>query len=357
MGASTLTKLTDLGWNARLESSFEIHARAGRVAGRVITEHPDLYRVLTPAGERLAAPGGKLRHQAVGRGDLPAVGDWVALDLPPDGRAAVAAVLPRASKFSRLAAGGGGEQIVAANVDTVLLVAAANRDFNVRRLERYVGLGWASGAQPVVVISKADLAEDLAALVAAAEAVAPGVPVLALGALQGVGLDQLAPYLLAGKTLALLGSSGAGKSTLLNALAGEVRLATSAARAGDDRGRHTTTHRELVVLPNGSMVIDTPGMRELGVWDADAGLGRAFEDIEALVARCRYADCRHSSEPGCAVRAGLDAGDVSQERLDSYVKLRREQAYQARKEDNRLAHAEKQKWKQVTKQMRGYSKG
>jgi ribosome biogenesis GTPase len=352
-----LIKLTDLGWNARFESTFEPHARAGRVAGRVVTEHPDLYRVLTPAGERLAAPGGKLRHAAAGRGDLPAVGDWVALDLPPDGRAAVVAVLPRASKFSRAAAGGGGEQIVAANVDTVLLVAAANRDFNLRRLERYVGLAWASGAQPVVVISKADLAEDVAALVAAAEAVAPGVPVVAVGALAGIGLDQLEPYLKPGKTLALLGSSGAGKSTLLNTLAGEARLATAAARASDDRGRHTTTHRELVRLPNGSMVIDTPGMRELGVWDADEGLGRAFEDVEALMGACRFGDCQHGGEPGCAVRDAVASGALAPARLESYLKLRREQAYQARREDRRLELAERQRWKQITKRMRGFSKG
>jgi ribosome biogenesis GTPase len=346
-----------LGWNPKLEASFEPHARAGRVPARVITEHPGMYRVQTPQGERLAVPGGKLRHAAAGRADLPAVGDWVALELPADGNAAVMAVLPRASKFSRLAAGGGGEQIVAANVDTVLLVAAANRDFNLRRLERYVGLAWASGAQPVVVLSKADLAEDVDALVAAAQAVAPGVPVLAVGALAGIGLEALAPYTLPGKTLALLGSSGAGKSTLLNTLAGAERLATGAARAGDDRGRHTTTHRELVCLPNGSMVIDTPGMRELGVWDAEEGLGRAFEDVEVLVGACRFADCHHGAEPGCAVRAAVADGTLAEARLESYLKLQREQAYQARREDKRLELAERQRWKQITKQMRGFSKG
>lgn len=354
-----MNSIEHLGWTPRYASIFEPHARMGCQPARVASEHPGLYRVLTGDGERLAVVGGRLQHTAAGRGDLPAVGDWVALSGrgSADGRAVIEAVLPRTSKFARQAPGSAtGEQIVAANVDTVWLVMAANRDFNIRRLERYVSLAWSSGAQPVVVLSKADLAVDATALAADATTSAPGVPVHVLSALTGAGLAELAPYLAPGHTIALLGSSGAGKSTLFNALAGHARQTTQAVRDGDDRGRHTTTSRQLVVLPGGALAIDTPGMRELALWAADTGVSRAFEDVEAIAARCRFHDCSHLQEPGCAVQAALAKGELSAERLWSYQKLQRELAHQARREDHHLALAEKQRWKRIHVEARRNSK-
>jgi ribosome biogenesis GTPase len=252
--------------------------------------------------------------------------------------------------------GGAVEQVVAANVDTVLLVLALNRDFNVRRLERYVAAGWESGAQPVVVLTKADVCDDLAAREAEAAAVAPGVPVHVVSSWEGTGLDVLGAYLGPGRTVALLGSSGAGKSTLLNRLAGAEVMATGAVRDADDRGRHTTTRRELVRLPGGALLIDTPGMRELGLWDAAEGVSQTFGDLEALAVRCRFRDCAHDSETGCAVQAALTEGSLAPERLASYRKLQRELAFQARRTDMQARLAEQARWKQIHKAARQHMK-
>ena len=347
--------LTTLGFDATFEAHFTPHAQAGRTPARVITEHPGRWRVAGDFGERLAVPAGRLRHGAAGRGDLPAVGDWVAIDLPADGEAVVHAVLPRRGKFSRRAVGGEAlEQIVAANVDVALIVAALNHDFNPRRIERYVAAAWDGGAQPVVVLSKADLCADVEALVAQTMAVAPGADVVAIATLGPLGIAALAPFLRPGKTLALMGSSGAGKSTLTNALLGEARMATQDIREGDDRGRHTTTARELLVAPSGVIVIDTPGMRELGRWEAGEGLGKLFADVEAIVAACRFHDCGHRGEPGCAVAAALAGGTLDEGRWGAYEKLLREEAHQARRVDMRAALEEKARWKQIHKASRSH---
>jgi ribosome biogenesis GTPase / thiamine phosphate phosphatase len=311
--------LQDLGWSDQLETEFEPHAAAGLAPARVAVEHRGGYVLYGEAGEQRAEVSPKLRSRSSGRADFPAVGDWVALR---DGF--VEAVLPRRTKFSRKVAWSEvDEQVVAANVDVVFLVTAFGHDFNVRRLERYLVMAWESGAEPVILISKSDLADDVEADVLEAESVAFGVPVHAVSGVTGEGLDGMRAHLGPGRTAALLGSSGVGKSTLVNLLAGRELLATAELRA-DGRGRHTTTHRELVLLPDGGLVLDTPGMRELQLWESAEGLGEAFTDIEALTALCRFSDCAHRTEPGCAVREAIRSGELDAARYASYEKLKRE---------------------------------
>jgi ribosome biogenesis GTPase len=345
-----------LGWKPDMDEQFRRMAEPGDGYGRVALEHTHLYRIYTERGDMLAEVAGRLRHQAQGRNDYPAVGDWVVIGYrEADNRAIIRAVMPRFSKFSRKMAGLiTDEQIVAANVDTVFLVNALNQDFNVRRLERYLVLAWESGANPVVLLTKADLCgeQESRERAAAAEAVAIGVPVHIVSAASGEGLEQLSPYLGEGQTVALLGSSGVGKSTIVNALYGRTIMQVSEIREGDDKGRHTTTHRELVPLPGGGVLIDTPGMRELQLWHADEGLDQGFRDIEELASRCRFGDCGHRREPGCAVQEALGGGKLAAERYDSYLKLQRELAYLARKEDSALRSKEKERWKKINMDMR-----
>ncbi|WP_373291136.1 ribosome small subunit-dependent GTPase A [Paenibacillus marchantiophytorum] len=317
-------------------------------------EHKHMYRVLTESGEVLAEVSGKMRHLAIHREDYPAVGDWVVVSIrAEEQRATVHAVLPRQSKFSRKVAGQvNEEQIVATNVNTVFLVTALNQDFNVRRIERYLVLAWESGANPVIVLSKADLCEDPEALAAEVAAIAVGVPIHVISSAANRGLDQLAPYISRGQTVALLGSSGVGKSTLVNHIYGEDILETGDIRFGDDKGKHTTTHRELITLPGGGILIDTPGMRELQLWDASEGLSTSFQDVEDIAEKCFFQDCKHANEPKCAVRNALDEGTLGHERFQSYLKLQKELAYLARKEDKGLQAAEKAKWKKLHQAMK-----
>jgi ribosome biogenesis GTPase / thiamine phosphate phosphatase len=311
--------LYDLGWSDQLESEFEPHAAAGLAPARVAVEHRGAYDVYAEAGELRAEVAPRLRGAARRRADFPAVGDWVAL-----GGGLIHAVCPRRTKFSRKVAWTEvDEQIVAANVDVVFLVTAFGHDFNPRRLERYLVMAWESGADPVIVLTKSDLADDVAGPVFEAEAVAFGVPIHVASAVTGEGLEAVRAHLGRGRTAALLGSSGVGKSTLVNRLAGTELLTTAEIRR-DGRGRHTTTHRELVLLPGGGLVLDTPGMRELQLWESADGLGEAFTDVEALAARCRFSDCAHGREPGCAVRDAIRRGELPAERYASYEKLKRE---------------------------------
>jgi ribosome biogenesis GTPase len=311
--------LQDLGWSDQLEAEFQPHAAAGHIPARVAVEHRGGYVLYAEGGEQRAEVAPKLRSQAKRRADFPAVGDWVAM-----GDGFVHAVLPRRTKFSRKVAWAEvDEQVVAANVDVVFLVTSFGHDFNVRRLERYLVMAWESGAEPVVLITKSDLADDLDGPVLEAESVAFGVPIHAVSGVTGDGLDDVRSHLRPGRTAALLGSSGVGKSTLVNRLAGRELLATAEVRS-DGRGRHTTSHRELVLLPDGGLVLDTPGMRELQLWESEEGLGEAFGDVEALAARCRFSDCTHRSEPGCAIRTALARGELDRARYASYEKLKRE---------------------------------
>jgi ribosome biogenesis GTPase len=344
-----------LGWNSFFAEHFAKYAEQGYSVGRVASEHKHLYRLYTEYGELLAEVSGKMRHQALVREDFPTIGDWVVI-LPrlEEGKATIHAILPRKSKFSRKAAGDRGransileEQIVAANVDTVFLVNALNNEFNLRRIERYLILAWESGANPVIVLSKADLCQDVEEKVALVKSVALGVPIQVISSVNGDGLESLTPYLLAGKTVALLGSSGVGKSTLINRLTGKEIQKVQDVREKDDRGRHTTTHKELILLLHGGCMIDTPGMRELQLWEGDEGLQEAFEDIEMLASQCYFKDCQHGSEPGCAVKKALEEGRLDPGRYRNYQKLKKELAYMARKEDQKAQLAEKVKWKKI----------
>jgi ribosome biogenesis GTPase len=330
--------LARYGWNARLAAALAPYAAAGLVPGRVSLEHTHIYRVVTETGETLARVAGRLRHHAGSRSEFPGVGDWVVLEPPADTRGArIRAVLPRTSRFSRRAAGDPTEeQVVAANIDTVFLVGGLDRDFNPRRLERYLLVAQESGAAPVIVLNKADLADDARARVAETQALAPGVPVHAVSCLEPGTLEALRQYLGFGRTGALLGSSGVGKSTIVNRLIGRELLRTYDVRESDSRGRHTSTHRQLVELPGGGLLIDTPGMRELQLWET-AGLIGTFTDIADLADHCRFRDCRHRGEPGCAVRAAVQSRALPAERLDSFLKLAEEQAHAARQQDERAA--------------------
>jgi len=355
---TTALTLTDLGWSAPFADAFAPHAAEGLVAGRVALEHKRSYRVLTEQGELLCGITGRLRHHAGGRGDFPAVGDWVALAPRPDeGAGTIHALLPRRSKFSRKAAGDRmEEQIVAANVDTLFLMMALNNDFNIKRLERYLVLAWNGGAQPVVLLSKTDLVDDPEPQRAEVEAVAAGAPVHLLSVRTGLGVEAVESYLRPGQTVALLGSSGVGKSTLANRLVGAEHFATRAVRDGDDRGMHTTTHRELLRLPSGALLIDTPGMRELHLWGGPELLSQGYGDVEELETRCRFSDCQHRTEPGCAVRAALADGSLSAERWENYQKLQREVAFESRRDDPGLQAAERQRWKSIHKSMKSHPK-
>lgn len=332
-----MMEMTDLGWDERFADGFAPFAERGLVPARVVRQLRDLSTVVTTLGEIEAEVSGKFRHEAAGPADYPAVGDWAALRMVEGGRAVIEALLPRRSAFTRKAAGEAVEaQVVAANIDTVFLVSGLDGDFNLRRIERYVTTAWSSGARPVLVLNKADLRTDLPDVAAAAAAVAPDVPVLTASTFAAGGLDGLIPYLEPGKTLALLGSSGVGKSTIINRLLGEERFATAAVSdAREGRGRHTTTARELVRLPGGALLIDTPGLRELGLWADDDGLDRTFEEIDRLAARCRFPDCGHEQEPGCAVRAAVETGVVDHGRWESYLKLRRELRFLELKKDEK----------------------
>lgn len=296
--------------------------------GRILSQEKDLYRMITAEGEYLAKVSGKFRYQAAHPSDFPAVGDFVMAGKTGEGtQAVIHQVLPRKSVFMRKAAGSDRkEQLVATNIDIVFLCMALNQDFNVRRLERYLSIAWDSGAKPVVVLTKSDICKDIEEKLLAVQEAAPGVRIIKTTALETAGIEEILPYLSAGTTAALLGSSGVGKSTLVNRLLREERLATGGIR-NDDKGRHTTTHRELLFLPDGGMVIDTPGMRELGMWDAKSGINRTFSDIEELALQCRFRDCTHTVEPGCAVQKALKNGTLSKERMQSYQKLKTENDY------------------------------
>jgi ribosome biogenesis GTPase / thiamine phosphate phosphatase len=338
--------LTDLGWHAGLDAAFAPFATAGFEPARVAVAYGATFRVYTEDGDELADLAGRLRHEATGRRDLPAVGDWVAVKRTSivGGRAIIHGLLPRKSLFSRKAAGDEtAEQIVAANVDTAFLMTALDRDFNLRRIERYLVMTWESGAAPVIILNKADLEAESEARRAEVHAIALDVPIHVVSAREQTGLEQLDDYLRPGQTIAVLGSSGVGKSTLINRLLGVDRLRTNDVRESDHRGRHTTTHRELVRLPGGALLIDTPGMRELQLWSADAGVAETFDDIVIIGRECHFADCAHEHEPRCAVKQAVAEGRLDAARLESFHKLQKELSSLAVRQDVLAQQTEKKK--------------
>ena len=310
----------------------QVQAQAQGLAARVTAVHKERFALVCEYGETY----GRLKTKEYYGGDevFPTVGDFVLIEYIPSGDSRIIKTLPRRTFFSRRdPSPGRGEQAVAANFDYVFIMQSLNLDFNGKRLERYLTLAWQSGAIPVVILTKADLVEEKAEYLCTAQRIAAGVNVHAISALTGEGLDELKAYVTAGKTVVFLGSSGVGKSSLVNALAGEEIMAVKEIREDDSKGRHTTTHRQLIRLKNGAMLIDTPGMRELGMWDVSEGLGGAFGDVEQFLGKCRFSDCKHRTEPGCAILEAIENGYLSQERWDSYKKLRSE----ARYTDNRTA--------------------
>jgi ribosome biogenesis GTPase len=348
-----LNTLEDWGWTKTFESAFRPYHESLLVQGRVVEEQKDLYQIWTTFGFLQARVTGKLRYRALGREDFPAVGDWVVVQArPEEGQASIQDILPRQSSFSRKRVGNlVEEQIVASNVDLVFLLTALNQDFNLRRMERYLTLAWSSGATPIILLTKADLCENVLEKIEAVERIALDVPVHAISCLdqQEEGVAALSFYFKKGKTIALLGSSGVGKSTLINHLLGRSLQKVQDIRSADDRGRHTTSHRQLFQLPCGTLIMDTPGMREIQLWDAEEGLEETFEDIEVFAQNCRFRDCQHQQEPGCAIQNALEEGTLEEDRYESYQKLKRELAFLERKNDPVKQAKERERWKKIGK--------
>ncbi|MCP4567090.1 MAG: ribosome small subunit-dependent GTPase A [FCB group bacterium] len=356
--------LNELGWHPFFESCFDQYKPDGLVPARVSCEQKGLYQVIGEGGEFRAEVTGRMMHRARSRADFPVVGDWVAVEPRiNEGRATITAVLPRRSSFSRKAVLSGGnpdgggktdEQLLATNVDTVFLVSGLDGDFNPRRIERYVTVAWDSGAVPVIILNKVDLCEDIDQRIEQVGEVAFGVPVHPVSATTKEGFEDFDEYLSIGRTVVFLGSSGVGKSTIINTLFGSERMKTKALREDDSRGRHTTTNRELIVLPGRGVVIDTPGMREIAAYSDEEGLGRTFGDIEVLASSCRFVDCGHNGEPGCAVQEALADGTLDTGRYNNYIKLLKEQASLTLRKDQKAYRQATREW---GKKVRRYHQG
>ncbi len=346
--------LKDYGWNVYWSNCLQEFGDKTFKAGRVIVEHKHIYRIMTEEGELLAEVSGKYRFNSKGYEDFPAVGDWVAVSTrPAEGKATIHGILKRRSCFSRKVAGRMiEEQVVAANFDYVFIVSSLNKELNLRRIERYLTLAWESGATPVLILTKADLSLNPEAQSLRLQSVAMGVKVHIISNMDGRGFDDLKDYCSIGKTIVLMGSSGVGKSSLVNRLMGEALLEIQEI-GQDDKGRHTTTFRQLIKLKAGGMVIDTPGMRELQLWEGEEGLSETFADIEALSEKCRFKDCSHNNEPGCGVMAALETGTLSPERYQSYLKLQKEIKYQEKKQDRIALYRRK---KEVIGSGKGYKR-
>lgn len=342
--------LPQLGWNPFFEERFKPYVQESYIPARVAVQHRDRYVLYSEVGELEGEITGKMRYFAAGAHELPAVGDWVVVHARPEEKAAtIVEILQRKSQFSRKVAGEKSEeQIVAANVDLVFLVTGLDANFNLRRIERYLVVAHESGAQPVVVLNKADLIGDVKSKINEVKASAGDIPIVGTVAMDGTGLDEIRSFLKEGITGALLGSSGVGKSTIINRLVGRELMTTREVRESDSRGRHATTRRELVLLPSGGLLIDTPGMRELQLWGGSEGLKNTFPDIEGLIAQCKFRNCSHTVEPNCAVRRALDDGTLDEKRYKNYQKMLREAAYVARKSDPVAERLEKERWKKIT---------
>ena len=344
-------KLEQLGWNSDLQKHFLASKMQNCIPARVAEENRDHYRVFSQQGEFLATIAGKIRFYAEGRTDFPVVGDWVLITpRRSEGRATIETILPRKTVLARKTAGKAfRQQVIAANVETIFIVTSLNQDLNPRRIERYLAIAWESGSLPVVLLNKADLCPDAISFQESIERVAPAVPVHVLSGLTGKGTEQILLYLKIGKTAAFIGSSGVGKSTIINSLAGHEIQSVQDIRQSDDRGRHTTSSRQMMLLPNGGIVIDTPGMREIGMWESISGLSKTFPDLEELAFECRFRDCHHRGEPGCAVAKAIEKGLIDAERLDHYRKLEAELQFQDSKTNVQMRQAKKAYSKRMSK--------
>lgn len=346
-------RLEALGWNSFFANQMTTDDEAGLAPVRVVEEQRSSYRILGESGAWYAELSGRLRHQIELEDAIrPCVGDWALARVPAgdagSGTALIDRALARRTRFSRKEAGERtAEQVIAANIDTVFLVQSMNRDLNPRRIERYLALLWESGADPVLVLSKSDLCEDPDAALESVEQVAGGVSIHVVNTVTSDGLDPLKPYLTTGRTAALVGSSGVGKSTIVNCLVGREEMRVREIREADDRGRHTTTARHLVLLPAGGMLIDTPGMRTVLMWEGEEGLAQTFQDIDALASGCKFRDCTHGSEPGCAVHEALGSGALDPARWKSYLKLQREIRHEASKTDVKVRMEMAKKWRRI----------
>jgi ribosome biogenesis GTPase / thiamine phosphate phosphatase len=351
--------LHKLGWDPFFAKAFEPFNNGEFLPARVAVQHKGHYILYTELGELQGKITGRLRYHANETTDFPAVGDWVVVRArPEEGAATITDILPRRTKFSRKVAGPiPEEQIVAANIDKAFIVSGLDENFNARRIERYLVLTAESGAEPVIVLNKADLCDDLPDVLNEVNALSGGAPVLVTSVKRSEGLEQLAACISEGKTGTFLGSSGVGKSSILNHLLGADHFVTREVRESDSRGRHATTHRELVLLPTGGMLIDTPGMRELQLWGETSAVAESFDDIDEFIATCKFTNCRHETEPGCAVRKALEDGRLEPERFASYQKLQKELKYLARKQDLHEQLKEKERWKKLTsRQKRNYKR-
>ncbi len=349
--------LRDYGWNEFFAEAFGNLKASDLDPARVTRAAANIFRVRGEAYHGQATLAGKLRHDAATSAELPTVGDWVAIRRSATGDARIDALLPRHSVLSRNVAGARtSEQVVAANVDLVIVMMGLDGDFNLRRLERYLTAIWESGARPVVLLNKIDLCDDTTARVGEVQSVALDVPVLTASCKQGEGVEAVRAQVGAGQTAVLVGSSGAGKSTLINLLLGETVQPTRETREDDGRGRHTTTHRELFRLPGGGLLIDSPGIRELQLWGGEESLSLAFDDVEALARVCRFRDCAHGSEAGCAVIEAVEDGVLAAQRLESYRALQKELRHLETKQSESAQRAEKQKWREIHREYRRFTK-
>jgi len=351
--------LNNLGYSAFFQRQVEQYPFSGLSIGRICAEYKESYRLFSEHGELPAAISGKFRNNCTSREDFPAVGDWVLFDhIENEQKAVIQSVLERKSKFSRKAAGKGlGEQVIASNVDYAFITCSLNHDFNPRRIERYLSMVWQTGAVPIIVLTKTDLCPDFENKIGEIEEIALGVDVHATSILEPQSIENLKKYLIDSKTIVLLGSSGVGKSSLINSVAGEEIMKVNELRNDIEKGRHTTTHRQMLILPEGGLIIDTPGIRELQLWNADEGISHTFEDIENVARKCKFNDCTHTNEPGCAIRQALEAKEMDSQRYKNYLKVLKEQEYLKNRQTKSAAKVERDKWKSIHKQVKELSKG